>query len=95
LSLGFDSLLDEFYEDAIVAEIALPGHGFDLSGDLAGARFHFGAHQYTVLVHHDPVPVSRKAEAPAREDLCSRSGNVTARTLRFLLTGYTVRRIHV
>src|ERR1700685_1327213 len=34
LLLGFDSLLDEFYQHAIVAQIALPGQGLDLSGDL-------------------------------------------------------------
>jgi hypothetical protein len=33
LLLGFDSLLDEFHQHAIVAESALPGQGLDLSGD--------------------------------------------------------------
>jgi len=32
--MGFDSLLDEFHQHAIVAEIALPGQGLDLSGDV-------------------------------------------------------------
>lgn len=34
LLLGFDSLLDEFHQHAIVAEIALTGQGLDLSGNL-------------------------------------------------------------
>ncbi|HXM22423.1 MAG TPA: hypothetical protein VN948_14300 [Terriglobales bacterium] len=34
LPMGFDSLLDEFHQHAIVAEIALPGQGLDLSGDV-------------------------------------------------------------
>jgi hypothetical protein len=34
LLVGFDSLLDEFHQYAIVAEIAVPGQGLDLSGDL-------------------------------------------------------------
>ncbi len=34
LLLGFDSLLDEFHQHAIVAESALPSQGLDLSGDL-------------------------------------------------------------
>src|SRR5579864_7700439 len=34
LLLGFDSLLDELHQHAIVAESALPGQGLDLSGDL-------------------------------------------------------------
>jgi hypothetical protein len=32
--LGLDALLDEFHQNAIVAESALPGQGLDLSGDL-------------------------------------------------------------
>ena len=34
LLLGFDSLLDELHQHAIVTEIALPSQGLDLSGDL-------------------------------------------------------------
>ena len=34
LFLGFDSLLDEFHQHAIVAEIALLFQSLDLSGDL-------------------------------------------------------------
>jgi len=34
LLLGFDSLLDEFHQHAIVAESALTGQGLNLSGDL-------------------------------------------------------------
>ena len=34
LLLAFDALLDEFQQHAIVAEIALPGQGLDLSGNL-------------------------------------------------------------
>jgi len=34
LLLGFDSLLDEFHQHAIIAESALPGQGLDLPCDL-------------------------------------------------------------
>ncbi len=51
---------------------------------------------------HCPPPLTRTCRTDAlvrRLALISwpecRLGNVTARTLRFLLTGYTVRRIHV
>ena len=39
LLLGFDSLLNEFHQHAIVAESALPGQGLNLSRDLGGQGY--------------------------------------------------------
>jgi hypothetical protein len=36
LLLGFDSPLDEFHEDTVIAEIALPGYRFNLFRDFSG-----------------------------------------------------------
>ena len=53
--LGFDAVLDEFDEDAVVAEATALGEGVNLAGDLswegnaAADLFRCHAHQYTPL----------------------------------------------